>query len=414
MKTIVRFAVISLLLWNFTSCTKDTIWEHYTFYRPEYKTVEEVKANIKSSASIAISNAGKIFVKGQYVFLNDIDKGVHIIDFSNPVLPRNIAFIHIPGSRDISVKDNYLYADCYTDLVTVDITDPLDAKLKSFINGVFPQRAYMQGLEPGLVVTNWIKVDTVVEVKAGAVSGGWGSAEMYFSSNPASTGLSNSSAAGVAGSMSAFALVGNRLYTVDEANLKVFNTSQPATPQYIKNVQLNSWQIETIFPFENKLFIGSQSGMMIYNVADPDNPTALGAFTHATACDPVIADGNTAYVTLRSGGLCTGVNNQLDVLDISNLLHPQLIKTYELTGPAGLSKDGNKLLICDGASGLKLFDAGIASNIIQKAQLSIADPYDVIALNGLAIVTAKRGLYFVDYSNGMQMSIKGQVNISHE
>jgi len=167
MKIIVQFFAIALLLLGLSSCTKDTVSERYTFYRPEYKTLEEVKANIKSSAAIAISKAGKIFVKDHYVFLNDIDKGVHIIDYSNPVLPRNIAFINIPGCRDISVKENYLYADCYTDLVTVDISNPLDAKLKSFINGVFPMRSYMDGTDPGLIVVNWVKVDTVIQRDAG-------------------------------------------------------------------------------------------------------------------------------------------------------------------------------------------------------------------------------------------------------
>jgi len=204
------------------------------------------------------------------------------------------------------------------------------------------------------------------------------------------------------------------MYTVDRSNLKVFNISQAANPQYIKNVALNSWVIETIFPFENKLLIGSQNGMLIYNVADPDNPVSLGSFSHARACDPVIADGNRAYVTLKSGGMCAGNSNQLDVLDISNVLSPQLIKSYGLTNPGGLAKDGNKLMICDGDAGFKLFDAGVAMNIEQKAQLSIEDPYDVIAINGLAIVTAKKGLYFVDYSNGMQLTVKGQVNIPHE
>jgi hypothetical protein len=409
MKIIVKLFLLAILLSGLNACTKDTVSEHYTFYRPQYKTRDEVKAGIKSSPTISISNAGKIFVKGQYVFLNDIDKGVHIIDYSNPVLPRNIAFIHIPGCRDISVKDNYLYADCYTDLVTVDISNPLNAKMKSFINGVFPQRSYMQGTDPNMIVVNWIKVDTVIHRNAG--DNEWIGSPGIFSTN----GLASSQAnAGVAGSMSAFALMGDRMYTVDRSNLKVFNTSQAENPQYIKNVTLNSWVIETIFPFENKLLIGSQNGMLIYNVADPDNPVSLGSFSHARACDPVIADGNRAYVTLKSGGACAGNSNQLDVLDISNVLNPQLIKSYQLANPAGLAKDGNKLMICDGDAGFKLFDAETASGIVQKAQLSIDDPYDVIAINGLAIVTAKKGLYFIDYSNGWQLSVKSQVNIPHE
>ena len=51
----------------------------------------------------------------------------------------------------------------------------------------------------------------------------------------------------------------------------------------------------------NRLFIGSQTGMFIYNLSNPDNPVQDGQFNHVRSCDPVIADEKYAYVTLRSG-----------------------------------------------------------------------------------------------------------------
>ena len=50
-----------------------------------------------------VSTPGKICVKGNIIFLNDLDKGVHVIDNSNPAQPRKIAFINIPGNEDIAV-----------------------------------------------------------------------------------------------------------------------------------------------------------------------------------------------------------------------------------------------------------------------------------------------------------------------
>lgn len=406
MKNVLKYLGVAMLAITFGSCTKDPIYEHYTFYRPVYQTKAEVKSNIKSNSPTTIENAGKIFVKGSYVFLNDIDKGIHIIDYSNPVMPRNIAFINIPGCRDIAVKDNYMYADCFTDLVTVDISNPGQVNLKSFINGVFPNRYPYFGNDTGKVIVDWVRVDTAI--KKGATGGGW--PELYSGG-----GLTNSPSAsagnGTGGSMAAFALMGNRMYTVDNANLKVFNTSNGANPQYVTNIALGSWQIETIYPFNDKLFIGSQNGMMIYSASSPDNPSFLGSFAHATMCDPVIADGDKAYVTLRSGNTCTGTNNQLDVLNITNVTSPQLIKTYPLNNPAGLAKDGNKLLICDDDAGLKLFNAAVATDIYPTATLSGIKAYDVIAMNGIAIVSAKEGIYFVDYATPNQLNIKGKINV---
>lgn len=418
MKQILRLFAVIITATGLSSCTKDFVSEHYTFYRPVYKTTDEVKAGIRSAAPATVTSPGKIFVKGSYAFLNEIDKGVHIIDYSNPAAPVNRAFVEIPGCRDMAVRGNYLYADCYTDLVTVDISNPQNVVLKSFVNGVFPWRYYSSGIayQNDKIIVDWVKVDTVVRRQPGANLPWWDNMPILFFSPVAFT---NGSAAannggntnGIGGSMAAFALLGNRMYTVDNQNLKVFNTSNAAVPVYVKNVALPSWNIETIYPFNDKLFIGSQSGMMIFDVSQPDDPTALGSLEHVRTCDPVIADGNFAYVTLRSGTECQGFTNQLEVLDISNLLDPVLVKTYLLTNPHGLAKDGNTLLICDGADGLKVFNAADVNNIRQTSIISSMETYDVIALNGTAVVSAKDGIYFIDYSNPANVTVKGKINV---
>jgi hypothetical protein len=144
---------------------------------------------------------------------------------------------------------------------------------------------------------------------------------------------------------------------------------------------------------------------------NPDAPQKEGQFTHATNCDPVIADDKYAYVTLSSGTQCRGNQNRLDVVDISNLSNPILVKSYNLTSPKGLSKDGNTLLICDGKDGLKIFNAGNASQVSLMKQVPGFDSYDVIALQGIAIAVAKDGLYFIDYSNPYNASVISKIQI---
>ena len=68
---------------------------------------------------------GKIYIKGDYIFINEKKEGIHVIDNSDPSNPRNISFIAIPGNLDIAVMGNILYGDSYTDLVAVDITECL-------------------------------------------------------------------------------------------------------------------------------------------------------------------------------------------------------------------------------------------------------------------------------------------------
>ena len=76
-----------------------------------------------------------------------------------------------------------------------------------------------------------------------------------------------------------------------------------------------------------------------------------------------------------------------------------MVKSYQLTHPEGLSKDGNNLFICDANDGLKVYDATDVTNLKLLKQLKDAEVYDVVAENGLAIVLARGGLYQYDYSD---------------
>jgi hypothetical protein len=125
----------------------------------------------------------------------------------------------------------------------------------------------------------------------------------------------------------------------------------------------------------------------------------LGQFTHVRTCDPVIADDHYAYVTLRSGTQCQGFTNQLDILNIENINNPRLAKSYPLTNPHGLSKDGELLFICDGKDGMKVFNAANVQNVTLIKQIKDIETYDVIAFNKVALVVAKDGLYQFDYSD---------------
>jgi len=66
---------------------------------------------------------GKIYVKDNFIFQNDIGYGIHIIDNADPSQPKQVGFIKLPGSSEISIKGNYLYSNSFTDLVVIDVND---------------------------------------------------------------------------------------------------------------------------------------------------------------------------------------------------------------------------------------------------------------------------------------------------
>jgi hypothetical protein len=399
-------------------CVKDTCSKTYTYtyFQPVYKTTAEIRANIKSNAPKAVTNPGKIYIKGNYIFLNEVNKGIHIIDNTNPASPKNFAFIDIPGNVDIAVKGNIMYADFYTDLVAMDISNPLNIVVTKFVNGVFPERFYYGfNVDSTKVVYDWVKKTETVKVDCndGYITPFRGGGILF---NTADAGMSSfkssSSPVGISGSLARFALLNNYMYSVSNDSLRILNVSSNSNP-FIANAINLGWGIETVFPFKDKLFIGSNTGMFIYSVQNPLNPVKMGDFSHVRTCDPVIADDNFAYVTLHSGTRCTGFTNQLDVLNITNIQSPQLIKSYPLTSPRGLSKDGNLLFICDGNDGLKVFDAANPNSISLIKQFIIAETNDVIVYNNIALVVAKDGLYQYDYSNAADIKLLSKIAVQN-
>lgn len=387
----------------YQSCIKDKLTYTYTIFKPIYKEKSEIYTSVKSDQPQPIESPGKIFLSGNYIFLSDVKKGVHIIDNSDPAHPAEKAFINIPGNVDIAINGNVLYADLYTDLVVIDISDPAHSKVVKIIPNVFPEQSFANGFAADSFhfIVGWTKKDTTVPAASRGI---------YYTSLTSSY-AAPSPAPGIAGSMAKFALVNHFLYTVDNHSLRSFSLTDPLQPQLASLINAG-WDIETIFPFKDKLFLGSGEGMFVFDLTDPARPVRQVIFTHGRACDPVIADNNYAYITLRNGTICGPAQNELEVVDISNLSLTNLVKSYSMTNPYGLAKDNDLLFICDGADGIKMYNAADPTNIVLKTHIGGLEAYDAIAWNKNLVVVAKDGLYQYDYSNPNTLVQKSRMIIN--
>jgi len=405
---------MAFLLFFLQGCLKDKVTRTYTIMTPVYESKTTVLANIKSDLQAEVKSPGKIFIYGNYIFLNEVNEGVHIIDNSNPSNPVVKSFIPIPGNVDIAVKGNTLYADMYTDLLSIDISDPLNAKLLKTVADVFPERAYdVTGMYGGIVpdkskiIVDWIKKDTTVEGEPNIYSGGI----MFDSQKDFALASAAVAAPGIGGSLARFSIVNDYLYAVDHHTLKSILITDPSNPKLISNIP-GGFDIETIYPFKDKLFVGSMTGLYIFDLTNPASPAMKGTFSHARACDPVVADDNYAYVTLKEGTSCGPAEDELLVLNVANVSAPTLLKKYSMQNPSGLAKDGSTLFICDGTGGLKVFDATDALNISLKKQIKGIEPRDVIAWKNNALVIAKEGLFQFDYSNPNNIYLRSRITVS--
>ena len=159
--------------------------------------------------------------------------------------------------------------------------------------------------------------------------------------------------------------------------------------------------METLYKMEERLFVGTTTGMLIYDISNAAKPVKISSYDHITACDPVVVDGQYAYVTLRTGTRCANGQNLLEVIDISSVTNPYLVKSYPMFNPHGLGVDGNLLFICDGKAGLKIYDKSDPLAIItnQLAHYPDFDTFDVIPLNGILMLVGEDGIYQYDYSD---------------
>ena len=405
-----NFVLPGFLAILFSGCMKDKISRTYQIRTPIYEVLTKFREGIKSMPADKIESTGKIAVIGNYIFLSEPYKGIHVIDNSNPAQPKNVSFINIPGNEDMAIKGNTLYADAYGDLVTFDITNPLEVVAKNFAANVFPDHSiyyFNMFANPGAainpdsinVVVGWNTRDTTVDYDPGT--------NYLYSGCPYCSSIATAMAPAASpgsqvatnGSTARFSIINNFLYTVGYSNLTAFDISKPYTPAYASTVTVD-WHVETIYPLKNKLFVGTNNGMYMYDVqSSPSNPSLIGSFTHVRACDPVIADDNYAYVTLNDSSACLGFQNELQVIDIKDMSKPFELKSYQLSHPVGLSKDGGNLFVCDWKEGLKVYNAADVSNLLLVKQFKDAVAYEVIAENGLAIVVANDGLYQYDYSD---------------
>ena len=240
---------------------------------------------------------------------------------------------------------------------------------------------------------------------------------LFIASCASDKGGGNDASSGKGGSMARFAISGDVLYTVSTENLKVFNIEDAANPKYSEQRDVKvGFEVETVFPMDTLLFIGSRRGMYVYDIREPRFPTLLSQVSHFRSCDPVVAQGNYAYVTLNTITTNCGAmpNNILEIYDISNPLQPSLKRTIQMNGPTGLGVDGEKLFVCD--KGLKVFDINDPLQIRQIDDLADIDEvdvrsaYDVIPLDGLLVLSAKEGLFQFDYT-GERLKFLSKIEI---
>ena len=330
---------------------------------------------ISVSLAQEISLPGKIWVEGEYLYVNIIDDGILIFNNSDPSSPQQESWLPIPNCRELAVVDGILYANHYDDLVSLNMSEFIEnsrCEVVSRIEGVFPERRNTE--RDRLPIC---RPATHVGI-SGAKGGSMSRIAFDDMENP------------------------NFLYVINGQELQVYNVNDKGSMESTGSPIPVGDVVETIFVQDGDLYLGAQSGMHIYSLDDPRRPQFTGRYTHMTGCDPVVVQDDLAYVTIRDGNNCGQTVNQLHVVNIQNPSSPSLVRSYEMTNPHGLAVADDKVFICDGRAGLKVFQADSPNSLRQiSVDNSIGNAFDVILSpeNQHLVAVAGNKIIQYNYSN---------------
>ncbi|HAT80902.1 MAG TPA: hypothetical protein DCS17_05785 [Flavobacterium sp.] len=393
--------MLTSFLLTFMSCENED-YEIYNVVTPVTMTLSELRSSVKILPPQNTDKSGKIYVYEEFIFINDVEKGIHIIDNTIPTAPKKISFLKILGNTDIAVKDEMLFADSYSDLVVFDISDIRKIVEKNRLNDVFPfyYPAYptvendnpvyydYQNITADKIIVDW----TVKQEKRKPQN-----YDILIDRGGIMVNATSSEGAvGKGGSLARFMIVEDFLYAVDNQKINIFNIQNLSVPKKI-NEQYVGWGIETIFNRNEYLYLGSTNGMYIYDIKSLENPVFVSRIAHINACDPVVVDEKYAYVTLRSGNLCGASESVLEIIDITNKAKPVKIKSYIMENPYGLGIKDQMLFICDGTAGLKVFNRTDVLDLQMTNQFKNINPFDVIPLDDKLLLVGENKLFQYKY-----------------
>ena len=394
---------------------------YYNSYSVETISLEALKNQIRVEDPKPYEATGKFYFYNDLLFVNEPQKGLHVLDVSDPSNIQKIKFIRLPGNIEISIRNGKMYADLYSAVVTIDISDLANnrVEVEGANTGIFDYYTYQEAWK--YVEDHNPRNDRPKQLEYEEINAIEGLGETVFISGIRYNGVrcacdywvmyedggmfnaevANDSAGagnqtGTGGSLARFKVIDNYLYTLNNQAIKIFRFDNSGALQNWSTVNVD-WGIETLYRLEDLLFIGSMSGMYIYDIEDPGNPLFISEYEHFRACDPVVAEGDYAYVTLRNTNQwCAGDVNQLQIIDVTDLRSPTLLSIYNMNAPYGLAVRGDRVLVCDASSGLKIIDVSDKTRPTVAGFVGNIDARDIILIGNTAYVVTTNGVMIYD------------------
>lgn len=130
-------------------------------FTPVYMTRSQLENSVAIENPKTSIKAGKIYIKDDLMFVNDVNNGFQVYNYSNATNPIPISYIKFPGATDMAIRNNIIYVNQAVDLVSVNYNAVNNSILTtSRIRNSFPQKVSPQGAtgngNNNNIIINWI------------------------------------------------------------------------------------------------------------------------------------------------------------------------------------------------------------------------------------------------------------------
>ncbi len=391
-------------------CGKDegTVTLTYNKATAIYGDIETVRATPLSAPARPIDNPGKIFFGEDLLLVGEEGEGIHIFDNTDPSSPTALGFVQLPFTNEFYVDKSFIYAESHYDFVKIDISNPASPTLVDREENAFTlpitndKGEVLMGFDYNVVTEtfelNSPEAQALEDTRVLYVD------YMEHMIPPANVPSSfTGNGTNERGTLNKISVTDDNIYLVGAEKLHTFSNSITDV-SYVGATEIGS-ELETIYPQDDYLFIGTASSMIIVDASSPSSPQKVSVYDHPTACDPVYPNGDVAYLTLRTADFsgCSGDENTLEVIDISDVNDPRQEKEITMNSPYGMCVVNGYLFVGEGANGLAIFSLDDPKSPLAVAQHPGLEVYDVMphpTEPNRILAAGDNGLvqYEVDYS----------------
>ncbi len=92
---------------------------------------------IRTESPRNFDKLGDIVNVGDYIFIVEKNKGIHVIDNTDPETPYKLYFWNIPGCTQFTIEKDILYADNSFHLLVIDISNYSKIKVVNYVKDIY-------------------------------------------------------------------------------------------------------------------------------------------------------------------------------------------------------------------------------------------------------------------------------------